>query len=221
MYPKDEDELLEFAFFNEPETLKALKEEGVYIYKNETEKEYEKYKSGKLRVDNKPGFPTATGKVEFDSTILKTYGYEPLPKFVVGEETLESESGIKEEFPLVLNTGARIQTTFRTQHLNIDGLLDHQDRPYIYMNEDDAKDRGIEDGDRVLVKTKRGEIEVFAKTNREILKGDTELNFGGGSPIQGEFWRRANTNSLTDNSNCDEVTGFPVFKQLLCEIKKI
>lgn len=221
MYPKDEDELLEFAFYNEPETLKALKEEGVYVYKNKTEIEYEKYKSGKLREDGKEGFPTATGKVEFESTILKTYGYEPLPKFVVGEETLESESGIKDEYPLVLNTGARIQTTFRTQHLNIDGLLKHQDKPYIYMNEDDAKYRGIEDGDKVLVSTRRGKIEVFARTNREILKGDTEINFGGDSPIQGEFWRNANTNTLTDNSNFDEVTGFPVFKQLLCEIKKI
>ena len=89
------------------------------------------------------------------------------------------------------------------------------------MNAEDAKDRGIEDGDKVLVSTRRGKIEVFARTNREILKGDTELNFGGGSPIQGELWRHANTNTLTENSNFDEVTGFPVFKQLLCEIKKI
>ncbi len=152
--------------------------------------------------------------------MLKSYGYEGLPKFVIGKESIESEKDEFKDYPLILNTGARIQSTFRTQHLNIDNLLKHQDRPYIILNIEDARKRQIQDEDKVIVKTKRGEIEVFAKVIEDILPGDTELNFGGGNETQGDYWAKANVNSLTDNSNFDEITGFPVFKQLLCEVIK-
>ncbi|MDO5018473.1 MAG: molybdopterin-dependent oxidoreductase [Lagierella massiliensis] len=221
VYPKDEKELLEYAFYHEPKILKDLNEKGVSYFKKSNDLSYEKYKTGKLRRDGKDGFPTPTGKVEIDSTVLKSYGYESLPKFIINKESLEGEMETIKKYPFVLNTGARIQSTFRTQHLNIKELLKHQDRPYIIMNEEDAREKGIKDLDKVLVKTKRGEIEVFARTDREIPRKDTELNFGGGGPIQGKHWRNANVNTLTDNSNFDVITGFPVFKQLLCQIEKI
>ncbi|WP_300408936.1 molybdopterin-dependent oxidoreductase [Lagierella sp.] len=220
LYPKDENELLEFAFYNKPEILRDLKEKEVHKFSNGSEVKYEKYRTGNLRRDKKPGFETPTGKVEFDSEVLKSYGYEGLPKFVIGKESIESEKDEFKDYPLILNTGARIQSTFRTQHLNIDNLLKHQDRPYIILNIEDARKRQIQDEDKVIVKTKRGEIEVFAKVIEDILPGDTELNFGGGNETQGDYWAKANVNSLTDNSNFDEITGFPVFKQLLCEVIK-
>jgi len=43
---------------------------------------------------------------------------------------------------------------------------------------------------------------------------------GGGSLIQAEAWRGANTHYLTDPENRDPISGFPVFKVLLCEVKK-
>lgn len=33
-----------------------------------------------------------------------------------------------------------------------------------------------------------------------------------------ESWRRANVNELTDPDNLDPISGFPVFKALLCEV---
>ena len=43
---------------------------------------------------------------------------------------------------------------------------------------------------------------------------------GGGGPLQPEEWREANVNELTDMENRDPISGFPVFKALLCEVEK-
>jgi anaerobic selenocysteine-containing dehydrogenase len=60
------------------------------------------------------------------------------------------------EFPLVLTTGTRIQSAFRSQHLNIPGLLKLQDKPNILIHPEDAQRRGIQDGDTVQI----GEYEL-------------------------------------------------------------
>jgi hypothetical protein len=52
------------------------------------------------------------------------------------------------------------------------------------------------------------------------MTGQVELNVGGGSPIQVEEWREANANYVTDFENRDPISGFPVYKALLCDVKK-
>ena len=47
-----------------------------------------------------------------------------------------------------------------------------------------------------------------------------EANMGGGGPLQPKAWREANVNQLTDPENRDPISGFPVFKALLCEVVK-
>ena len=61
---------------------------------------------------------------------------------------------------------------------------------------------------------------VFARVTEDVLPGQVEVNMGGGNPTQAEAWRRANVNELTDFENRDPVSGFPVFKALLCQVKK-
>ena len=41
---------------------------------------------------------------------------------------------------------------------------------------------------------------------------------GGGGPLGPRAWRQANVNELTDLENVDELSGFPVYKALLCEV---
>jgi hypothetical protein len=53
-----------------------------------------------------------------------------------------------------------------------------------------------------------------------VAQGSVEMNMGGGKPIQAWKWRDANVNVLTDFENRDPISGFPVFKALLCEIEK-
>jgi hypothetical protein len=47
-----------------------------------------------------------------------------------------------------------------------------------------------------------------------------EANAGGGSPIASRPWRESNVNELTDADNRDPISGFPVYKALLCDVAK-
>ena len=71
------------------------------------------------------------------------------------------------------------------------------------------------------MKTKRGRVPFYAKVTKRITKGVIEANMGGGGPLQPQTWREANVNELTDPENRDPVSGFPVFKALLCEVEKV
>jgi anaerobic selenocysteine-containing dehydrogenase len=220
LFPKDEEALVEFVLKDHPVGLQQLREhpEGVAFRKPAT---YRKYETGQLRADGQPGFETPTGKVEILSTLLAQHGYEPLPKYVEPLEGPLASPELAQQFPLVLNTGARIQSTYRSQHLNIPGLLKLQPEPFVLIHPRDAQSRGIKKGDRVWVESPRGKVPFTAKVTDAVVPGVVEANVGGGSPIQAEAWREANTNYLTDPQNRDPISGFPVFKALLCDVRKM
>jgi anaerobic selenocysteine-containing dehydrogenase len=219
-YPQSEEAMLQFAFGKSPVSLEQLRSAPEGVSLPSPPMVYEKYKKGLLRKDKNPGFETPSGKFEISSTLLSQYGHDPLPVY---QEPIEGPIGSPElakEFPLVLTTGTRIQSAFRSQHLNIPGLLQLQDKPNILIHPRDAGPRGIQDGDRVWVKTKRGKVPFYAKVTERITKGVIEANMGGGGPLQPQAWKEANVNELTDPENRDPISGFPVFKALLCEVEK-
>lgn len=218
-YPQSEEAMLEFAFRDTPFSLKDLQSRPEGIALTSPPMVYEKYKRGLLRKDGKPGFETPTGKFEIASSLLREYGYDPLPVYQEPSEGPMASPQLAKEFPLVLTTGTRIQSTFRSQHLNIPGLLKLQDKPNILIHPEDAASRRIQDGDKVWVKTKRGRVLFYARVTEGIMKGVIEANMGGGGPLQPKEWKEANVNVLTDPENRDPISGFPVFKALLCEVE--
>jgi anaerobic selenocysteine-containing dehydrogenase len=182
---------------------------------------YRKYETGQIRADGQPGFETCTGKVEILSTLFAEHGYEPLPKYTEPVEGPLGNPVLARQFPLVLNTGARIQSTYRSQHLNIPGLLKLQPKPLVLIHPSDAEKRGIVNGDEVWVVSPRGRVPFTAKVTDGIIPGAVEVNVGGGGIIHSEPWRRANANYLTDFENRDPISGFPVFKALLCDVRRM
>lgn len=220
LYPQDEEELLQKAFARKSALLEELRKEPYGVKLQSPEPEYRKYETGRLRKDGQPGFPTPSGKVEIASSMLAKHGYDALPVYVDPLEGPLHDPDLAKEYPLVLNTGARIQTTFRSQHLNIPSLVKLQDKPLALIHPLDAETRGIKDGDRIVIRTKRGRVRYYADVTAKVLPGTVEVNMGGGSPIQIESWREANANVLTDFCNRDPISGFPVFKALLCQIEK-
>lgn len=218
-YPKNTLELFEMRLGSK-ELAEQLDREG-FIKNTPPERSFKKYESGGIRKDGKPGFPTPSGKFELKSSILEEYGYPGLPEYMEPIESPVSQPELAETYPLVLNTGARIMTTFRSQFLNIDGLLKIQPDPQVLINPEDAKNRGIKNGDKVWVKTKRDKVKFVAEVADKMPANEVELNMGGGSGYQTESWANSNTNLLTDDENCDYISGFPIYKALLCEVEKI
>ena len=218
-YPQSEEAMLNFVLEGSPVPLEQLKSKPEGVALSSPPMVYEKYKNGLLRKDGKPGFETPSGKFEISSNLLKKYGYDALPVYQEPSEGPFGSPEMAKEFPLVLTTGTRIQSTFRSQHLNIPGLLKLQDKPNILIHPEDAEPRGIKNGDKVWVRTKRGRVPFYAKVTERIMRGVIEANMGGGGPLQPQAWREANVNELTDPENRDPISGFPVFKALLCEVE--
>jgi len=219
-YPQSEAAMLEFVLSGAPFSLEQLKSKPEGVSLSSPPMVYEKYKNGLLRKDRNPGFETSSGKFEISSELLKKYGYDPLPIYQEPSEGPIGSAELAKDFPLILTTGTRIESAFRSQHLNIPGLLKLQDKPNILIHPEDAEKRKIHTGERVWVKTKRGRVPFYAKVTERIIKGVIEANMGGGGPLQPEEWRGANVNELTDMENRDPISGFPVMKALLCEVEK-
>jgi hypothetical protein len=63
-------------------------------------------------------------------------------------------------------------------------------------------------------------VRYTAWVTDDIVPGAIEANAGGGGPIASRPWRECNVNELTDAENRDPISGFPVYKALLCDIVK-
>jgi len=93
--------------------------------------------------------------------------------------------------------------------------------PLAHLHTADASARGIADGDEVDLVTPRGRVRFRAHVSDDIVCGVVEANMGGGGPLGPQEWRAANVNELTDAGNVDPISGFPVYKALLCEVERV
>ncbi len=223
-YPQSEEEMVKYLVEDLPISFNDFKrrsEQGPISLYDDAFPPYEEKKwiIGKLRRDGKPGFNTPSGKWEIHSSVLEGFGYHASPVFEEMPEGTQTEN-VQQEFPLTLMTGARIQSSFRSQHLNIPGLLKMQPDAEALIHPEDARMRGIASEEKVRVMTATGEILFTAHVTENILQGVVEVNQGGGGPIQAKGWRNSNVNMLTDDKKRDPISGFPVFKALCCDVIK-
>jgi len=218
LWPQTEEEMIRYAISDTGISLEELQTNPEGVQMKIPEMRYRKYESGDLRADGKPGFETQTGKFEIVSEWFSQFGYEPLPVYTEPFEGPIANPELAKEFPLVFNSGARTNYDFRTQHHNIPSLLAKHPYPLVTMHISDAQARGIQDGDEVDVVTPRGKVQFTARTTDDIMPGVVEANMGGGGPLGPPAWRQANVNILTDPHNVDPISGFPVYKALLCEV---
>ena len=221
LFPQAEEEMVRFALQGSGYSLEDVKASGGWVRLPTPMMEYKKWQKGGLRQDGKPGFDTPTGKFEIWSITLEENGYEPLPKYIEPVEGPLGSPAIAGRFPLIFNSGARSQTDFRSQHHGIEGLVKDNPDPIVEINIDDAKERDIESGDLVEVRTQRGSVPFRALVTADIAKGAIECNMGGGTPVGPKTWQEWNVNELTDIGNYDVISGFPVYKSLLCDVAKI
>jgi len=221
LYPQSEEDLVRFVLKGSGYSLEDVRDAGGWIKRPTPIMEYRKWEKGRLREDKESGFATPTAKFEIWSTVLEDYGYEPLPKYTEVKEGPIASPNLAKTYPLIFNSGARPQTDFRSQHHGIEGLVKDNPEPTVEISPNDAASRGIETGDLVEVSTLRGAVPFRARVTENIAAGFIECNQGGGTPVGPPAWQKWNVNELTDLQNYDRISGFPVYKALLCEVRKI
>ncbi len=221
LYPQTEEEMIRFVLKGSGYSIEDVRAAGGWVRTPTPMMEYKKWLKGSLRKDGIQGFDTPTGKFEIWSTILEEFGYEPLPKYTEPVEGPIGNPHVAGKFPLVFNSGARPQSDFRSQHHGIQGMVKDTPEPLVEINVEDAEERGIKNGDLVQVHTLRGSTLFRARVTTDIMKGAIECMFGGGTPVGPKAWQEWNVNELTDLRNYDIISGFPVYKALLCDVVKI
>lgn len=116
---------------------------------------------------------------------------------VPDENTSEPTDG---DFPLVLTTGRiRDQWHTMTKTGRVAKLNQHSPQPFLQIHPDDAKARGIEEGQLVEVRGRRGEVRVKAQLTDDVRPGLCFLPMHWGKKLDSNLNRANNlTSSLVD-----------------------
>lgn len=220
LYPQNQQELLDYILNPSGFSVENLLQADKHVLRNGHKKMvYRKWEKGLLRKDGKPGFETPSGKFEIKSTVLEKYGYPGLPQYEESNETAISSPDKYKKYPLVLGTGP-FKPDMKSCLRAIPSFMEKYPYPVVEINEHDAKKRRIKMGDRVVIKTARDAITMRAFVSDKIMAGFVYAPVGGGGPLGTPEWQDANVNCLTDITQYDEISGFPVYKTLLCDVKK-
>jgi anaerobic selenocysteine-containing dehydrogenase len=220
LFPRNRKAFLEYIISDSDFTLDDLMNAHKHILKKPVAgMTPRKWETGLLRRDGKPGFETPSGKFEIKSTILEKYGYDGLPKYKESDETPLSNPKLFKRFPLILGTGP-FKPDMKSCLRGVPSFMKNLPFPTVQINSADAENRQIKTGDRVVIKTARGSVTMQAFVTDRIMKGFVYAPVGGGGPLGTEAWQQANVNILTDSEQFDEISGFPTYKTLLCQIKK-
>ncbi len=220
LYPQNSEEMLHYVLRNSGFTLEEVRAAGGTVQVPTTLMHYRKWEKGLLRDDGRPGFNTPTGAFEIASTTLEEHGYDALPAYTEPQEGPLSRPDLTEKFPLVFNSGSRVTTDFRSQFHGIPGLSRERPEPTVMINSTDAAERSIVHGDAVTVESARGRVSMRALVSDDIMRGTVDANMGGGGPVGPPAWQECNINEVTDLKRHDPISGFPVYKALLCEVRR-
>ncbi|MDE0153451.1 MAG: molybdopterin-dependent oxidoreductase [Gammaproteobacteria bacterium] len=159
------------------------------------------------------GWPTASKKIEIFSQTLADEGQDPLPTY--NPEVEGQEDPKRKDYPIqVLSSAAHyfIGDSFQS----VPRLQAMMSRPTVEMSVNDAKERGIEDGDLVRLYNDRGETYCYAVVINGLLDGvcATQKQFKGSNTPGGINVNVLNSEMLTDFGMS------PTFYSCLAEIEK-
>ncbi len=156
--------------------------------------------TGKSRLYEDGVFATASGRARFARA----------PHRPLAEST-------DARYPLHLTTGRlRDQWHGMSRTGNVARLFAHTEEPLLAMNRDDMQRRGLQDGDIVRVKSRRGELSARAQGSDEIRTAQTYLPMHWG----GRFMHGGGINSLT-LAAFDPVSKQPELKHAAVQVEKL
>src|SRR5436190_6401017 len=114
------------------------------------------------------GFPTPSGKCEFYSAALERQGVDPLPFYNPPAEV--ADEALARRYPLAfLSPPAR--HFLNSSFANMPRFREFEREPHLDMHADDARARGIRDGDTVRVYNERGSYTLRARINGKPRRG--------------------------------------------------
>src|SRR5689334_18961740 len=159
------------------------------------------------------GFSTASGKAELYSEALKANGLDPIASFVPPEESRHTERA--RSFPLEL-LSRKADNFLNSSFCNVPSVQKMEEPDLLEINSEDARYRGIQEGDWVRVYNQRGQVRLRAHVNGTVQPGvvAARLNWASLSP-DGKSINALTSETLTD------IGGGPTFYSCLVEVEPV
>ena len=116
------------------------------------------------------GFPTPSGKCEFYSASLARQGLDPLPTFTPPRESAASNPDLARRYPLAL-LSPPARNALNSTFANLPRVPAAEKTPWLDLHPDDARARGIADGDQVRAFNDRGSLVLTARVTDKARPG--------------------------------------------------
>ncbi|MDB5819375.1 MAG: putative cytoplasmic molybdenum cofactor-containing oxidoreductase [Rhizobacter sp.] len=116
------------------------------------------------------GFPTPSGRCEFESAAAVAQGWSAVPEFIAPRESAAVDPELAARYPFMLLTPPA-RHYLNSSFSSIESLRREVGDPWVEVHPDDAAPRGIVDGDRVRVFNDRGAFSVVARVNTKVRTG--------------------------------------------------
>jgi thiosulfate reductase/polysulfide reductase chain A len=215
------EEMLDFRLRPLEMDFQTFAQTGIY----ERPHEPLQYRSGKLRRDGKPGFNTPSGKVEFNSSILAEYGYDPLPDFREPPYSPYRTPGVAVKYPFVASTGTRSIEYYSTLGIEVPRLRKRRPWPVVEMAPEAADNLGLAENDWVFVESPTTDRRILRRVallenmDARVINVEGLWYMPGMDPVKGTLAASANVlTELRDDS--DPIIGGSSCRAILCRIQK-
>lgn len=109
-------------------------------------------------------------------------------------------------------TGVRVNVFTHSRLRKVHLLRKHMPEPELEINARTAKALGIRNGDRVRVESAQGSLELKARLTADIHPKVVAMQHG---------WSESNANLLTDDELRDPLSGYPAYRAVPCQVRKV
>src|SRR5262249_5749008 len=159
------------------------------------------------------GFPTPSGKCEFYSETAAKLGLDPLPGYTPPRENVNSSPDLARRYPLAF-ISPPCRNFLNSSFANLPFARASEKEPRLDIHPDDARSRGIANGDRVRVYNDRGSYNLNAAVAERARPGVVVA--------PSVWWRKLspdgrNANDLTSQALAD-MGGAATFYDCLVEV---
>ena len=203
-----ESEIISEILENAPEIYEGL------TYNEIKEKHWHKINTGVPYGDKK--FKTPSGKIEFYSeNINKDWGLHAVAEYKPAEESKDGNKNINSKYPLQLLT-LHSKNLINGQLSQLPHIQSVMGEPTLFINPIDADVRGLQTGDKVIVKNDRGDCKLVVKVEEERVLPGFVLSY---ACPWGKLFGGKNINSTTSDRFSDIGEGSS-FQSNLVEVIK-
>ena len=124
------------------------------------------------------GFATASGRLLLANDDLEREGHGALPTFVAADESVAGDARLAERFPLTLLTPKTHTKFLNSSYSALPGHAPIEGAPWVELDQADADERGLTDGDLARVWNDRGSLVLAVKVTKRLRSGVAAVPFG-------------------------------------------